>query len=327
MDRRVLRRCVARARDLFACEQWAIGIVRAPIAAFLDPRFVPVVNWIRSPRPHEFLADCFGVISGGRRWILAERFTYKGISHITANGREPVREGRGHITCIALDENGCPCAEHSAIDSGKHMSFPFTIFDSGSWYVVAEELSAGIVNLYRETEPGRWHHSQIILQHPLVDPSIIYHLGRWWMFGTTASCADGELQIWYADRLEGEWVAHRSNPVRCSLYNARPAGTPFIHDSVLYRPTQNSTSTYGGSIVINKVEKLTPDSFLETPVHQIFPPADSPFTIGMHTLSTFGNWTLIDAKRYVLLPDVTARRLARLFAALIRPRNTGGMSS
>lgn len=304
-----LERARARIRSFLMCERWAVGIVRAPIHTFLDPSFIPTVQWVGHCGPLEFLADCFGVIDGTSRFILAERFTYRGYSRTSVNGTSPLRKGRGYITSIAIDGNGNVLDEVPAIDTGLHMSFPYTLQDRGSWYCVAEEVSRSKVNLYKRAGTGRWEHVKELLSHAVIDPCVFYYSGQWWMFGTTPEQPLSELRIWYADQLEGDWQAHEGNPVRNELRNTRPAGTPFLSGGCLYRPTQNSTGRYGGSVVINRIDSLTRSSFEEHAVQEIHPLAGTPFLDGVHTLSAFGDWTLIDAKRYVVLPRVIIGKL------------------
>lgn len=292
-------------------EKWAIGIVKAPIEAFLDASFVPTVHWIGDCGPLDFLADCFGVIEGDRRFILAERFSYRGSSAILSHDKQRVRDGRGYITSIAIDQDGEVIAEAPAIDTGLHMSYPYTIHDRGSWYFVAEELSGNRLNLYRRDSNGDWQWVKELLSYGVVDPTVFAYAGHWWMFGTTPENPLSELRIWFADELEGEWQPHSGNPVRSNFRNARPAGTPFVVGDHLYRPAQNSTKTYGGSIIINQIDELTCRSFKEHPVQEVFPPPAFPYQDGIHTLSAFGDWTLIDAKRHVVLPRVLVKQILR----------------
>jgi hypothetical protein len=295
-------------------EKWDIGIVKAPIEAFLDASFIPTVHWIGDCGPLDFLADCFGVIEGDRRFILAERFNYRGSSTIRSQDKQRDRDGRGYITSIAIDGDGQIIAEAPAIDTGLHMSYPCTIRDRGTWYFVAEELSRNTLNLYRRRDDGHWQRVIELLPYAVVDPTVFAYADKWWMFGTTSENPLSELRIWFADELEGDWQPHPGNPVRSDLRNARPGGTPFVVGNHLYRPTQNCTRTYGGSIVINHIDELTCRSFKEHPVQEVFPPPASPYQDGIHTLSAFGVWTLVDAKRHVALPRVLIRQILRKLA-------------
>lgn len=304
----------SRLRRFLLCEKWAIGIVKAPIQSFLDESFVPTVTWIGKPSHASYLADCFGVVDGEERIILAELFTYIGSSKIRSNDKSARRFGRGHIASIAIDAEGSFSKEVTAIDSGLHMSYPFTIHDRGSWYMVAEERSANALNLYRRSSGGDWKRLKQLLPHAVIDPTLFNHGGWWWLFGTSDGSPSGELLIWYAESIEGEWRPHSKNPVRSDTRNSRSGGTPFLVGDRLYRPTQNCSKTYGGSIIINQIDELTCNSFAEHAVREILPPVSWPYKEGIHTLSMFGDWTLIDAKTHVLVPRVTLRRILTLRA-------------
>lgn len=304
----------SRLRRFLLCEKWAIGVVKASIQSFLDDSFVPTVTWIGSPRQASYLADCFGVVDGEERIILAELFTYIGSSKIRSNDKSACRFGRGHIASIAVDAEGSFSKEVTAIDSGLHMSYPFTVHDRGSWYMVAEERSANALNLYRRSSGGAWKRFKQLLPHAVIDPTLFNHGGLWWLFGTSDRSPSSELLIWYAQSLEGDWWPHSKNPVRMDTRNSRPGGTPFLVGDRLYRPTQNCSKTYGGSVIINQIDELTCDSFAEHAVREVFPPVSSPYKEGIHTLSMFGDWTLIDAKTHVLIPRVTLRRIVNLRA-------------
>jgi len=300
-----------RLRRLLLSEQWAVGIVKSPICAFLDESFTPAVHWVRNSSRTDYLADCFGVLIGDRKLILAERFSYRGSSRYLSTDTKPSRMGRGHIASISIDNDGNVISVDSVIDTGQHISYPCTICDRGSWYSVAEEESSNRANLYRREGNGRWSLVKELLPHAVIDPTVFKHNGLWWMFGTLTANPFDELLIWSADQLEGEWQPHPGNPLHMNRSNCRSGGTPFLVGNALYRPTQNCATTYGGSIVINKVDELTRTSFEEHPVREVHPLSEWPFKDGLHTLSAFGEWTLIDAKREVISPWITARKIAR----------------
>jgi hypothetical protein len=309
-----LERSRARVGSFLLSEKWAVGIVRAPIHAFLDATFVATVHWVGDCGPLDFLADCFGVVEGDNRFILAERFSYRGFSKVFSRGSRQVHTGRGHITSIAINGDGRVVSEVPAIDTGLHMSYPCTIHNRDSWYFVAEELSGNRLNLYRRDCGGQWQHVKELLPYAVIDPTVFSYANQWWMFGTTPENPLSELRIWFADELEGNWQPHSGNPVRSDPRNTRPGGTPFLVGGHLYRPTQNCTKTYGGSVIINRVDTLTRHSFEEHPVQEVLPPPASPYQDGIHTLSAFGDWTLIDAKRHVVLPRVVIRSILRKLA-------------
>ena len=64
----------------------------------------------------------------------------------------------------------------------------------------------------------------------------------------------------------------------------------------LHRPAQDSSSTYGGSITLNHIVRLTTAEFREEPVATVGPLGGGPYAHGLHTLSAVGNRTLVDGK-------------------------------
>jgi hypothetical protein len=130
--------------------------------------------------------------------------------------------------------------------------------------------------------------------------------GKWWLFCTSGkgprSGDQSHLYIWHAPDLFGPWTPHGVNPVKIDVRSARPAGPFFEHDGQLYRPAQDCSRTYGGALRINRVEKLTELEFEETVVGRIRPPTGA-YSRGIHTLSSAGEWCIVDAKRYVFNPS------------------------
>ncbi len=81
---------------------------------------------------------------------------------------------------------------------------------------------------------------------------------------------------------------------------ARPAGPLFRVGDVLHRPGQDGSLGYGSSIMVHRVEELTPTRYREAFAYRIGPCL--PGTIGCHTLSMTDSLTVIDLKRYQWAP-------------------------
>ena len=93
------------------------------------------------------------------------------------------------------------------------------------------------------------------------------------------------------------WIAHRQNPVITSIKSARPAGSFIKIGDKLIRPSQNSGHTYGGSIMLNEIIELNENTYVEKINDTISSNDLKPSgAIGIHTISNFGNSTLIDGK-------------------------------
>jgi hypothetical protein len=127
-----------------------------------------------------------------------------------------------------------------------------------------------------------------------------------------------ELHLWYSSSAQGPWQAHPDNPVKIDVRSARPGGTPFYADGVLYRPAQDCSRVYGGRIVINRVTTLTPTAFHEEPAATVDPDPAGPYPAGLHTLSAVGDVTLLDAKRMVFVPEAFRRVLGHFVRVVLR---------
>jgi hypothetical protein len=99
--------------------------------------------------------------------------------------------------------------------------------------------------------------------------------------------------------------------VKYDVCSARSGGTPFAYGGQLYRPGQDCSETYGGAVRLNRITCLTPEEFAEETVAVVRPDPKGRYPAGLHTLSAFGDCTLIDGKRWVWCPPWTPRGIAR----------------
>ncbi len=294
---KIVGRHFARAFDMMFADKWNVGIAHCSIDSFLQNTAWPRVDWLREPDDLDYRADPFGAAVDGRSWALVERYD--------------ARAARGRIEAIEIEssawKNGC----REAMTAPAHMSYPFLLTHAGQLYCVPETLGQGAVSLYRAVElPGRWEKVATLLDgFEAVDATIVRHEDRWWLF-----CTDfGEprhhrLHAYYADELTGPYAPHELNPVKVDPRSAGCAGTPFYAGGSLYRPAQDWSQSYGGSVVLKRVIELTPQAFREEIAAVVSPNANYP--AGVHTLSSLGSITLVDGKRRVFTLRRVAWRLA-----------------
>lgn len=288
-------------RNLYA-DVWNVGLVRAPIERFLEPGYRPPVEWLPAPGPGTFRADPFGLDRDGRATVLYETFDY--------------RHDIGRIAALELGPGDGPEIP-VAIGPPLHLSYPYVFEVAGDILCIPETYQAREVALYRADEfPGRWSKVATLLRGvPALDATVFRHGERWWLTCTMQGPTErSHLHLYHAPDLLGPWTPHGANPVKVDIRSGRPAGTPFVHGGALYRPAQDASSTYGGRVVINRVRVLTPAEFEEEPAAAVGPFADSPYPDGLHTLAAVGGWTLLDAKRVVLMTDRAVRAGLRPWA-------------
>jgi hypothetical protein len=294
-------------RSLLRHDQWNVGIVPQPIQDFLDPaRRRPDTHWLPARPRREFIADPFGLLRDNQLTILCEHLDY--------------RSGRGVIVATT-DPDGTAFVP---VDIGPrpavHLSYPFLFEADGHYYCVPESHEAGEVALYvAEQLPDKWIKVATLLENIAVVDSTLFRYGdHWWLAAADsgASAPSADLFLWYSTALTGPWKPHGGNPVKTDVRSARPGGTPFSVNGILYRPAMDCSETYGGQIVINRVLDLTPTTFSEEIATTVAPNPRSEYPDGLHTLSAVGNITLIDGKRSVFVPAELWRLLTRLIQAL-----------
>jgi hypothetical protein len=286
-------------RGLTAGATWTVGVAEAPVTRFLDDE-LPAIRWIREPGRSRYLADPFAVVYDESLWCLMEDYDH--------------RTHRGVIAAMTLDaEDSQP---RTAIDPGVHASYPYLFEWDGALWCVPETHQAREVRLYKAVKfPYEWElRSTLVKGLAALDSTLVRHRDRWWLFCTDHDAGpNSKLRIWHAPDLIGPWAPHPLNPVKTDVRSARPAGTPFVTDGVLYRPAQDGSESYGGSISINRINTLTPTAFEEEVVAVVRPPRHGRYRDGLHTICVVGERTVIDGRRDSLILASFRRELgARL---------------
>lgn len=279
-------------------QHWEVGIVTHPIQSFLDPDFVPDVQWMPGSQVGRFRADPFMLQADGRQIVLYEDYDYE-----TRVGRISADEWiEGEFRPLAKDVMPPSC----------HLAYPFTLEHEGRALCIPETSLENEVSVWEfDFSTNRFRKTATLLSDlHAVDCTFFSHEGRWWMACTLrGERPDVELSLWYAEDLFGQWRPHRQNPVKNDATSSRPAGTPFVHNGELFRPAQDCSKRYGGAVTINRVVTLTPDRFAEEPARVIPPITGSPYSEGIHTISAAGPYTLVDGLRYAFLPSEVLHQL------------------
>jgi len=306
---------VKHLQKLIVQEQWQVGIVRAPIHTFIDRGPKTPVEWLPDLPRTRFFADPFAIKRGAEIIILLEDF-----DHLRRKGRisfiRSTDGGRGFSSPVPITG--------SIFDQSTHKSYPYLFEHQGEIYCVPATEENNEIALYRALQfPEHWERVCVLMDGiPAVDPTVFHHGGYWWMFYSMARDLEWNVNLYLssAPELEGPWSAHPANPVKTDISSARPGGTPFVHDGILYRPAQDSTHTYGGGLVIHRVDKLTQTQYKEHVVCRLTHDHRTRYCRGFHTLAAAGDLCVVDGKRFVALPQVLPRMLRDKIRSAIRRR-------
>jgi hypothetical protein len=292
-----LRRFRYRYRQRFTEKglvgQWYLLWAKTDSAALLDPR-PQTMKKIIAP-PDRYWADPFGWKRDGAFFIFCE---------------EVLRaEQRGHISAVPVDEEGNvtgPAIE--VLREPHHLSYPFLFEYEGELYMLPESGFANALNLYRCVEfPGRWERVRTIFEGiQLFDSTLLEHGGRWWLLATTRDprrlqLPDHDLLVFSADSpLAEHWTPHPRNAIVRDFRRARPGGRIFQQDGRLFRPSQNCSDRYGGSLNLNEILRLDSDQYAERWIREVRPDWD-PHQIGLHHIDWHDGILLMDTQR--LIPE------------------------
>ncbi|MCX6278953.1 MAG: hypothetical protein NT004_12790 [Bacteroidetes bacterium] len=289
--------------EFIKAEQWNVGIVAKPIHEIAqgdDFLKSGEITWMATPEKHTYYADPFGFVIENNLYVFLEVFSYKEmkgrisdfIFYINPDRKLPPHQGSWN-----------PSGRRNPIRVGEetgHLSYPFILEFQGERYCVPESNAAGKICLYRfDFQKLIFSEEKVLIANvDAVDPTLVFYRDLWWLFFTDRLFSNTHLNLYYSDRLNGDYKPHCLNPVKIDIRSARPGGTPFIHEGNLYRPSQDCSKTYGGRVIVNKVLHITPEIFEEEIVRAVEPAQNSHYHHGLHTLSGVGDLTLIDGKTY-----------------------------
>lgn len=150
--------------ELCRHDQWRVGLVEAPISAFLKPDFEPEVRWLTGKRRRGYCADPFGTVGDEGLEVYCEAYD--------------ARTGRGHLVRLGKDGEPEPLLGFPA---EVHLSYPYLVEEEGELYCVPESCAAREVCLYQKM--GRqWAYAATLLpDFAGVDATLFRHIDRWWL--------------------------------------------------------------------------------------------------------------------------------------------------
>ena len=259
---------------------WTIGIVKINPEDLFQIKELVEVTWLPSPKG-SFFADPFVIKNKGKYYIFFEEYLYSRLS--------------GHISVIETSDFQSFSSPEIVLEKPFHLSYPYVFEHDGRNYCIPEQCQTGKVVLYEARAfPRDWKEIATILNFPGLDPTIIRHNGKWWLF-TGREGGEAELFLWVAKDLTGPWRPHPQNPIKTDIRSSRPGGRPFLlKNGNWIRPAQESSISYGRKLVFNEIVALSETCYEERPVHSVAPDPNGSFLEGLHTLDYASDFCIID---------------------------------
>jgi len=276
----LLRRLSGRTATI----HWRLGLRRSdkPIYEEGSPAdALRSFEWIDSPRGH-FWADPYLHVADGRVLLFFEDFDY--MSQL------------GSIAVADLADDGTVRDPRTVLRRPYHLSYPQVFQHAGETWMIPESSESGAIELWRARQfPDDWVLERRLVEIRAVDPTIVQHSGRWWLFATPMAVLGhfAQTYLWSAGQLTGPWQLHEGGAVCSDVSRARPAGRIFATGRSLVRPSQDCSGRYGRAIWFNEIERLDLDAYSERPFVRVSSSGISGL-IGLHTYTRDGRWEAVD---------------------------------
>ncbi|HXL58312.1 MAG TPA: hypothetical protein VN958_18750 [Chitinophagaceae bacterium] len=273
--------------NFFNLEQWLLLYNFNKINEF--PEFPLSAYHEIIPTKDRFWADpCIFSTDDEKYFIFFEEYIYK--------------KKKAHISVTELDKRGKISQPKIVLEKPYHLSYPFVFNEGTDIYMIPETSENKTIEIYKCISfPYKWAFQMNLMENiHAVDATIHYQDNMFWLFvniiENNGASAWDELFLFYSDKLlTTNWQPHPQNPVISDVRSARPAGRIFTHEGKLYRPSQDSSCTYGYATNMNEVLVLNATEYSERKVTTLFPKWNKKVT-AVHTFSFNDALAVIDAR-------------------------------
>jgi hypothetical protein len=172
------------------------------------------------------------------------------------------RSGKGEILRVGADGGQRPLS-----DPRHHFSYPASVFEADAFYLVPEIAEWSTPRIYRVEEEGLAEVGPLrVAGAPrLVDPTLVRHEGRLYLFANDLAEGSSVLSLWSAPSLFDEFERHPASPIRVSPLGARMAGPIRRIGGALIRPGQDFGLAYGDGLLFFEIERLDRLCYAERP--------------------------------------------------------------
>jgi len=257
-------------------KKWQVSLAPAPpagaVALFEGEGFAGRETWqtIEAAQGYTFYADPF--FSARPPGLLVEALNR--------------RTGLGEIVLIE-DE------EHKAVSGfAGHASYPFTFGEGAGQVVIPETASWQPLTAYRID--GDKMVAAFALDLPggraLLDPTLIAHDGRVYLFGNLDEAGSNTLYLWSAPAIDAPFELHPASPILVSPRGGRMGGSILRDGDRLIRLGQDFEGGYGDGLRAFEIETLSQSEYRERAIGYLGLDGVS----GPHTLNVQGGMLLFD---------------------------------
>ncbi|MBW2991783.1 hypothetical protein KY345_01015 [Candidatus Woesearchaeota archaeon] len=223
---------------------------------------------------------------------------------------------------LAVSEDGLKWSyEGIVLDGDFHLSYPYVFKFEDEYYMIPESSEINSVRLYKAVNfPIEWEFVKVLVKGNYVDPSILRHDGKFWLF---MSDLGDNLYLYYSDNLS-RWVEHPENPIiREDANIARCGGRVLILEGRMIRFGQDGRVTYGNKVRGFEIIELDAYNYEEKEIGIVLKADKDWSRKGMHHIDFIDGIAAVDGVRTkVKLFGIESRFLSELYDLMIRILNS-----
>ena len=268
----------------FYSQNWNIAFCDLSPDDLVKQKCLPPVKWLKHPYKDRWFADPFILsVSDNEIVVLVEEC--------------PIENPRGLIVELHIDKESMRLKNRYVLLSlGTHLSYPFIFHSNGKTYVCPENGESGKWSCYEYNPETHSLTSPVVIYNgAIADASIIEKDNQCYMvaakFPETLSNA-----YLFKKGADGIFNQLFDSPISSGLIS-RPGGAWIIANSKIYRPVQNCTVEYGGSLVIRECN-MNAYIYEEKDLFELMP-VDNDHCLGLHTINFKDNLCVIDGCGYL----------------------------
>lgn len=270
-----LRNCI----KTFSDERWNIGFIQNNIDSIICGEQLQL-KWLKHDCRKSWFADPFILdVLEDEIHLLVEEF-YK-----------PIKRGR--ISRLIIDKKTYELkCKDVVLELDTHLSFPAIIRKKEGVFIYPENGESGKLNLYQYfPETNKCIKKGVLLDEAVADAVIATIYDKEILFCTKQPCPNGNALFMYCKDKFDNFVEKEKYVFDENV--ARMAGDVFVHNGVLYRPTQECNVQYGHAVTLQKVTQQD-GKFLFKEIRRMGP-VHPKLNVGMHTFNMYKGVIVTDA--------------------------------
>lgn len=260
-------------------QHWALGFIEQPVVDIIENKPF-IIHYVKGLPSDRWFADPF-ILDHDCNTIrlLVEEYCY--------------RIGRGRIAKLIINRSDYQLLEYRIIlDLPTHLSFPYIIRRGNHVFIAPENSSSGGWHLYAyNLVDDTLERIKSLSKKPLTDAVLTDFFEDNLIFSTQIPFQNGNsLSIYTTEDVLLQNCLFPSDV-------ARNAGDWFQINQRVFRPAQDCSNCYGGSVIIQEVIRKDDGSFVFKNIRRIVSTHPA-YTTGCHTFNLFNGLIVVDVHGY-----------------------------